>query len=235
MHIGSDFSGTRPGVLADENRSFDRLSDFEDAFIQSTALPSIQRRLGLSASRWDRRHDWTQWELDVLEDLPEYPSPSFVFGHVLLPHTPYIFDADGSFIRNPDNSKRSQRDQFAAQLEYTNHRLLAIVDHLLDRPVEERPIIIIQGDEGPYPDGLESQTRYDWTEATLEEREVKFNILNSWYIPDGRDIGLYPEISSVNTFRLLFNEYFDTDLPLLPDESYTRAHPEPLEFPSPAP
>ena len=234
VHIGSDFSGTRPGTLADVNRSFDQLSDFADAFIQSTALPAVQRRIGVAGgARWDRRHEWTTWELDVLENLPEYPSPSFVFGHVLLPHTPYIFDADGSYIRNPESSKRSHREQFAAQLEYTNRRLLAIIDHLLDRPVEERPIIIIQGDEGPYPDGLEDQTRYDWTEATPEEREVKFNILNSWYIPDGRDIGLYPGISSVNTFRLLFNEYFGTDLPLLPDESFTRSHPEPLEFPSP--
>ena len=35
----------------------------------------------------------------------------------------------------------------------------------------------------------------------------------------------------MNTFRLLFNAYFDTDLPLLPDESFTHGHPEPLEFP----
>jgi len=34
-------------------------------------------------------------------------------------------------------------------------------------------------------------------------------------------------------FRLLFNAYFDTDLPLLPDESFTHGHPEPLEFPEP--
>jgi hypothetical protein len=36
-----------------------------------------------------------------------------------------------------------------------------------------------------------------------------------------------------STFRLLFNAYFDTDIPLLPDESFTHGHPEPLEFPEP--
>jgi hypothetical protein len=98
-------------------------------------------------------------------------------------------------------------------------------------PAAERPVIIVQADEGPYPPALEDQTRHDWTTATLEEREIKFGILNAWYVPDGRDIGLYPEISPVNTFRLLFNAYFDTDLPILPDESFTLNHPEPLEFP----
>lgn len=37
----------------------------------------------------------------------------------------------------------------------------------------------------------------------------------------------------LNTFRLLFNAYFDTDLPLLPDESFTLRHSAPLEFPEP--
>ena len=31
----------------------------------------------------------------------------------------------------------------------------------------------------------------------------------------------YPTISSVNTFRLVFDDYFDANLPLLPDRSFT--------------
>jgi hypothetical protein len=34
------------------------------------------------------------------------------------------------------------------------------------------------------------------------------------------DSGLYPGLSSVNSFRLVFNHYFDADLPLLPDRNY---------------
>ena len=129
------------------------------------------------------------------------------------------------------NRSRTQFEKFSEQLTFTNARMLAIIDDLLAVPAAERPVIIVQADEGPYPKHLEDQTRHDWTTATLEEREIKFGIMNAWYLPDGRDIGLYPEISPVNTFRLLFNGYFDTDLSLLPDESYTLSHPEPLEFP----
>lgn len=230
VHIGSDFSGTQTSPLADVNPRYDAISDFGTAFIESTVIPGIARRLGLDGPRGERRYNWTQWELDQLESLPDRDGPTFVFGHVLLPHTPYIFDRDGTFI--PDPSGRSQRQQFEDQLVYTNKRLLAIVDHFLDRPEGEQPILIVQADEGPYPKGLESETGHDWTTATPEEREIKFGILNAWHVPEAKDIGLYPEISSVNTFRLLFNEYFDTDLPLLPDESYTSGHREPLTFPA---
>jgi len=231
IHLGSDFSGTRTSALADVNPQHDQLSDFGAAFLESTALPRILRRLGLGGPHWERRYNWTTWELDQLERLPDRPGPEFVFSHILLPHTPYVFDADGDFIPYPERSRLSESEQFENQLAYTNRRLLAIVDHLLDRPEASRPIIIVQADEGPYPFGLVDATGHDWTTATPEDREIKYNILNAWYLPDGRDIGLYPEISSVNTFRLLFNAYFDTDLPLLPDQSFSRGHSRPLQFP----
>jgi hypothetical protein len=233
VHVGSDFSGTRTSVLADVNHAFDNQTDFGQAFIDSTALPRILYRLGLSGPKWARRHAWTTWEVNLLANLPPYPTPKFVFGHVLLPHTPYIFTADGDFVSEDANRGRTKLEQFSEQLAFTNARMLAIIDDLLAVPAAERPVIIVQADEGPYPPALEDETRHDWTTATAEEREIKFGILNAWHVPDGRDIGLYPEISSVNTFRLLFNAYFDTNLPILPDESFTLDHPEPLQFPAP--
>jgi hypothetical protein len=231
VHVGSDFSGTRSSVLADVNHAFDNRTDFDAAFVDSTALPGILRRTGLSGPRWARRYAWTTWEVNLLANLPPYPSPKFVFGHLLLPHTPYIFTADGSFVSDEANRDRPRTKQFTEQLTFTNARMLAIIDDLLAVPETLRPVIIVQADEGPYPSYLEDQTRHDWTTATLEEREIKFGILNAWYVPGGRDIGLYPEITPVNTFRVLFNAYFDTDLPILPDESFSLDHPEPLEFP----
>jgi hypothetical protein len=233
VHIGSDFSPTRTSVVADENLHYDNYSDFATAFIESTALPGIGRRLGLLGERWERRYAWTRWELDRLENLPPYPGPTFVFAHFMLPHTPYIFRADGSYVSEQQNERRSPQERYSEQLAYTNERLLGIIDRLLAAPRDQRPVIIVQADEGPYPAHLEEETRHDWTTATPEERLIKFGILNAWHIPDGRDIGLYPQVSPVNTFRLLFNGYFGTSLPILPDESFSLGHREPLEFPAP--
>ncbi|HET9521486.1 MAG TPA: hypothetical protein VFO73_10605 [Candidatus Limnocylindrales bacterium] len=232
-HIGSDFSPTRRSKIADVNHAYDGFSDFQTAFVESTAVPGIARRLGVLPSPWKRRYDWTTWELNLLDRLPPYPSPKFVFGHLLLPHPPYIFGRDGQFLDETANRGRAAKEQFEEQLAYTNTRLLAIIDRLLALPEAERPVIIVQADEGPYPAGLRDNTGHDWTKETPERREIKFGILNAWYLPGGRDIGLYPEITPVNTFRILFNAYFGTDLPLLPDESYSVNHPEPLVFPAP--
>jgi hypothetical protein len=63
------------------------------------------------------------------------------------------------------------------------------------------PIIILQGDHG----------------MSVDTRD---KILNAIYMPDGGMENLYPSISPVNTFRVIFNNYFGTDLPLLEDKTY---------------
>ncbi len=63
------------------------------------------------------------------------------------------------------------------------------------------PIIIIQGDHG------------FWTGTNLP-------ILNAYYLPGDAADALYPTISPVNSFRLIFDHYFGTDLGLLEDASY---------------
>jgi hypothetical protein len=45
-------------------------------------------------------------------------------------------------------------------------------------------------------------------------------ILNAYYLPYGGSELLYDSISPVNTFRLIFNYYFDGDYELLEDKAY---------------
>ena len=79
------------------------------------------------------------------------------------------------------------------------------------------PIIIIQGDHGP--------GAY-YTEGSLEKTNTheRFSILNAYLLPKHVEDHLYPSITPVNSFRLLFTEYFDLDFPLLPDRSYFTTH-----------
>lgn len=46
----------------------------------------------------------------------------------------------------------------------------------------------------------------------------------AYYLPDGGDRLLYPEISPVNSFRVVLNAYFGVDMALLPDETYFTSH-----------
>jgi hypothetical protein len=44
-------------------------------------------------------------------------------------------------------------------------------------------------------------------------------ILNAYFLPGEGAAGLYPSITPVNTFRLIFDVYFGADLELLEDVS----------------
>jgi hypothetical protein len=225
-HIGSWWAGTRQDRGADVSMNVaGGFSDFVDALVEESALPAIQRRLGMGTSVVDRRarhYTYNEFGLEALAGLADEPGPKFVFAHILLPHRPYVFDRDGSFMSTDEQAGMGTAEVFDRQLDYTNTRLREILGDLLALPEDERPIIILQADEGPYPDNYNAtRDSYPWASATPDELEIKYGIINAWYLPGGEDLGLYPTMTSINTFPVLFDRYFGLDYPTLPDRAYT--------------
>ena len=229
VHIGSGYGPTETSKIADRNPRVGEPSDFQAALFDSSALPAIARRLGIIRTTPDRerRYRVTSFELDTLDQLATEPGPGpkFVFSHMLIPHPPYIFARDGSFVTDELDAGRSRSEAYGEQLRYLQGRIEALVDRLLDRPEAERPIIILQADEGPYPAryGRDADT-FDWATATTDELETKYGIFNAMYLPGADVPEVPPTLSSVNTFRMVFDQYFDADLPMLPDRSFTSAN-----------
>jgi hypothetical protein len=80
--------------------------------------------------------------------------------------------------------------------------------------------VIIQADEGPHPVRYQyDQILFRWPLATLAELREKLWILNAYNLP-GLEEEVDPDITPVNTFRMVFREYFGADLPPLPDRTY---------------
>ena len=75
---------------------------------------------------------------------------------------------------------------------------------------KESPIIIIQSDHGPRP------TNSLRPEQNLEiPKDEIHKIFNAYYLPN-MDKNLLPEnISPVNSFRMIFNYYFEENFELL--------------------
>ena len=44
--------------------------------------------------------------------------------------------------------------------------------------------------------------------------------MNAYHLPDGGNALLYPSITPINTFRVIFNHYLGADFELLEDSSY---------------
>ena len=140
--------------------------------------------------------------------------------HLTLPHDPYTFEPDGSFVPPDVEASRGLVDNFTRQLAFTEAALLRIVDAWLDRPEAELPIIIIQADEGPHPPPLLADPdAFRWIDAPEDILREKLGILTALHLP-GSDVGVPATLSPVNTFRLLFDAYHGTGFGLLPDRSY---------------
>ncbi len=226
VHIGSRYEPTRTADRATVNRRLENTSDFTNAVIDSSLTGTILERLGYTEMdiRRQRQLDWARFGLDAIDQTVNEPGPKFVFAHLLLPHPPYVLDEHGNTVPDDVDAKRSTADSYEAQMRYLDTRIEAVVDRLLDVPEEERPIIVLMGDEGPYPRRYEGNPliqgpdpEFDWSSITDEELKIKYGILHAMLLP-GVDEGDIPEeMTSVNTFRFLFNEYFGADLPLLPN------------------
>ncbi|MEJ2570929.1 MAG: hypothetical protein P8Y98_10365 [Anaerolineales bacterium] len=161
--------------------------------------------------------------LDTLPSLDVIPGPKFVFAHVILPHLPFVFQPDGT-IELPDRpfsymdgsdfegSVEEYHTGYVEQLQYLNGRLEDIVEAILSKPGTP-PVIILQADHGP-------RSLLDWKSPSPQAIHETFSILNAYCFPGKSTDTLYPGISPVNSFRILFNLYFGMDYSLLPDESY---------------
>ncbi len=157
------------------------------------------------------------YQLAKLQELPKIGGPTFAFAHFLIPHPPYVFEANGKSVSIFEERSRTEEVNYLSQLKYTNKVIMELVDTLLNSSAK-KPIIIIQSDEGPYPPGYNHKNILELSSEALRQ---KFAILNALYLPDMPEAVLYEDMSPVNTFRVVLNFYFGTNFRILPDKEYT--------------
>lgn len=214
LHFGSWFQLTRNNRNADENYNPGLLPEFSMTLYRTTMLYPITAQLGILDKRteqWRR----TMYQFEKLEGVLQSKGPSFAFAHILVPHDPYVFDENGNFLKRDIEEKRDEKRKYIDQVKFVNKKVKALVDELLSNS-KIPPVIIIQGDEGPYP----ASWKGNLTKLTNDEFKHKMGILNALYIPKVNKNLLHTAITPVNTFRIIFNTYFKTHLDLLPDEHY---------------
>lgn len=185
------------------------IDPFEQMFLEGTLVrPFLDYyiSLGLGELKYfdtpnEMKAQRTRLVLDHLNLIPEMSGPKFTYAHIMMPHPPHVFNADGSV--NLQASKFSDdKVEFKIQLDYLNPQILEIVKRIIDSS-EPSPIIILEGDHG------------------LFDFQRTSNLI-ALYFPNRSTGSFYPQLSLVNTFRLLFNQYFGTEFPLLEDRSYSR-------------
>jgi hypothetical protein len=153
---------------------------------------------------------------DALETVTSMEAPTFTFAHIVLPHPPYVLDRDGriidraSALRGTWSGEEAMRG-YLEQVRFVNRRTLEILDLILER--SDDAIVIIQGDHGPFAPELRR-------EGPLQAESARLAILNAYRVPEQVGSRLYPSISPVNSFRLLFTGLGRDDLELLPERHF---------------
>jgi len=197
------------------------MSEFETLFIQTT-IARYANDLGWFDSDQIMGQNFRGrfWNVfDRIDDLARMPEPTFAYIHLISPHPPFVFGPNGESTYPPDfwnENREYPADMYAKgyqnQLAFLNKKMLEAIDAILAES-ETPPIIILQGDHGPW----------------LQTREKRMWILNAYYLP-GQNDKLYSTITPVNTFRLVFDAYFGGKYGLLEDVSYFSPVPKLYEF-----
>jgi hypothetical protein len=151
--------------------------------------------------------DTILFTLEKLTEIPGISGSKFVYAHLMTPHTPYVFMPNGELISNPlfnigADSGGNLRSEFNRQgyiyaVKYINTQIIPVLQAIIDKS-QVPPIIVLQGDHG------------------YRDSPSQYAILNAYYLPNGYE-RLFPSITPVNTFRIIFDEYFGGNYPILPD------------------
>lgn len=215
-----------------------RFSRIADESIQIRAMPQLARLAidtsaigfwtqGLKIPFIDGRGDQcirAGEKFRRLRDLARSKDSKYVFAHFLVPHPPFVLNADGSCRSLEQARGAGRRDNYLAQVHFANREALALIDAILNGP---RPaVIIIHSDEGPWPApfvGNEHGLGTDpvpvpWAELTPQQLREKMSILLAVRAPLGKPATM--PSSPVQIYPAILRDHFGGRGPLPPSRHY---------------
>lgn len=230
IHVGSGWDPTRINKNADKNYvlkggSYPYEDEFANGLLHTTLASPILKTLfpdttAVSQNPKDNDHrSRVLYQFSTFDEIPDMPGPKFVFMHVLLPHDPYVLNSNCTPISEEVTGKRTETENYIDQLKCTNKLIKKMLENILSKS-QTPPIIVFTADEGPRPQINKVPRNLSWISASDETINEKFPILAAFYLPGLEKNPIYPTITPVNNFRILFNQYFGTKYPLLEDKNY---------------
>ena len=210
-----DFTDTHDGDFYESPFRL-KLDIFSSLFLYETNIGRLTEidGLGISQFSFDTHR---RLILNAFERLPEVAAmegPKYVFAHIIAPHPPYVFDRMGNPVEpnHPFSLSVESHTGYVEQIQFVNQATLEVIDGILDNS-KSPPIIIIQGDHGPGtlidPISIEKTCLYE-----------RFSILNAYYLPGVDKASIPMDLSPENSFRFIFNTYFNGQFELLPNRQY---------------
>jgi hypothetical protein len=223
---GSWWEPTRRIAIADVTHNFYELPEIARFIYENSLIVDAAEIIGFRNATplyWQCQRSRRMFE-DV-RSAPDSEKPKFHFAHFLIPHPPFVTHESGRCMEKKEALSRTRAQNYIGQLTYANGQILATVDALLAAP-GPKPIIILQADEGPWPQKYAGEevivfgrdvSNVDWREVSPSDLKEKMAIFSAIYAPKIQPASLYSAITPVNTFRLILRDYFNVAIEPLPD------------------
>lgn len=231
INFNSGWHATDRNKYADMNIMCGIGNEFLMVLIRETMLSAIEGYFGFLKRRR------VLCTFAKLAEVSKIEGPTFTFAHLCVPHHPFVFGANGEAVTAVslawhESGGWEQKEKYVNQLIFVNKKTKVLIDRILSNS-DTLPIIILQADHGPdltpgNPFSVKHPTKsMHPTQSMLKER---MHIFNAYHLPRGGKDLLYESISPVNSFRLIFNFYFNTNYKLLSDQNYYSTNNYPYRF-----
>ena len=136
----------------------------------------------------------------------------FLYAHFYLPHGPVRYDSSGNVLSWKSyadyNLKNESFELYREQVKYT-FRLTIQLCRQIQQQNKRPAVIILQGDHGI--------RNYDTTRFS---KELSYRPYAAFYFPGGNYTNIPDSFYMPNTFRVVLNQYFQQQLPMLPKKLY---------------
>jgi len=225
--VMSVFSDQNYSII--ETNSMMRWKNFSDVdtklcydtnFINSEFLDQVLRksiiRYFLEQHHNDTRRDTVRCTFNELSEIASQSSgPKYIFSHIYVPHPPFLFGPNGENVI-PDHREISGLQSwenpqgYINQLIYATNQVSIVVKNIVKN--DPTAVIILQGDTG-------TLTGTDTFMTTMKDVYQAHSILYAVRIPDVNNLEY---MVPVNTYRIIFNNYFNMDYEYLEQHSYAR-------------
>jgi len=196
------------------------LNEFVMEFLRTTILKDLTNKYFIIP---EVRHSI----LNAIKKLQEIPgtirTPKFVFAHILCPHPPVVFQANGAIpkITRIISDHFEHTKLFCDQIQYLNTIVLQSVDTIIAKS-NKNAIIILQGDHGCayVKSPIMDSDAFPDTAFIIAQQ----SILNAYFMPKNIKNQFYESITPVNTFRIILNKLFNLNEKPLQDKNYYSNH-----------
>ena len=205
VHLSDNAAETKMNGQADIVITNRKYTSFFSQYLLSKTI--LKKNKFFSLNPVQDKRDNIIYGFNELEEIPKKNIPTFTFAHFLMPHSPQAFDENGGI---PIQSTPAAEKYFNEVL-YANKKINQLVDYILANS-EKPPIILIQGDHGALAQAAKI--------PNTTQIKKSYSNLSAYYLPGTGKDKLYESITPANSFRLIFDHYFGTQLGLLEDISY---------------